>query len=179
MTLTKRASGILLHVTSLPSAFGIGDLGPESYDFVDLLSRGKQCYWSILPFNPANSDEGNSPYKADSAFAGNPLLISPELLVDKNLLSKEQIEDVHFPVSDKVNYGTVQAAKFALFEKAFQVFQRSKKKELTSGYDFDAFCLEMSSWLEDYTLYKALRLKSGKPWFLWPESLRKREPKLS
>ena len=86
---SKRASGILLHVTSLPSAFGIGDLGPESYRFVDLLADNKQHLWSILPLSPTRLQDGNSPYQTSSAFAGNPLLISPEKLFQDGYLTKK------------------------------------------------------------------------------------------
>ena len=89
----QRASGVLLHITSLPSAFGIGDLGPESYRFADLLAAYKQRYWSILPLSPTRLEDGNSPYQTSSAFAGNPLLISPELLVEDGLSAQAKPEN--------------------------------------------------------------------------------------
>src|SRR5579884_2913581 len=89
----RRGSGILLHITSLPSPYGIGDLGPWAYKFVDFLSETKQSFWQILPLNPTSGGFGNSPYSSPSAFAGNPLLISPDLLVEDGLLLKSDIED--------------------------------------------------------------------------------------
>jgi 4-alpha-glucanotransferase len=84
----KRGSGILLHVTSLPSSYGVGDLGPEAYRFTDFLAQAKQSYWQVLPLNPTNPAYGNSPYSSISAFAGNTLLISPDLLIEEGLLPR-------------------------------------------------------------------------------------------
>ena len=89
--MNKRASGVLLHISSLPSAYGIGDLGPEAYEWVDFLYKSKQTYWQILPLNPTEEINGHSPYSSNSAFAGNTLLISPDLLVKDGLLSKSDL----------------------------------------------------------------------------------------
>lgn len=172
----NRCSGILLHITSLPSAFGIGDLGPESYKFVNLLATLKQHYWNILPLNPTNPSAGNSPYKTDSVFAGNPLLISPEQLAEEGLSSKEQMDATRYQATSKVNYEAAQTTKAKLLEKAFHVFLASKRKGLASGPDFETFKSEMVNWLDDYALYKALKKKNDQPWYLWPESVRNREP---
>ena len=88
----RRGSGILLHVTSLPSPYGIGDMGPAAYGFVDFLVRANQGFWQILPLNPTCSVYGNSPYSSFSAFAGNPYLISPELMVEESILDSADIE---------------------------------------------------------------------------------------
>lgn len=171
MAKQSRASGILLHITSLPSAFGIGDLGPESYRFVDLLAKNQQRYWSVLPLSPTRLEDGNSPYQTSSAFAGNPLLISPEKLVESELLPKQ------YPIApakstNRVNYSEVYAQKAAMLDEAYANF----KKTQTHASHFQDFCQENQKWLNDYALYAALRKKTGKPWRLWPASLRKREP---
>ncbi len=85
----NRGSGVLLHITSLPSPYGIGDLGPWAYRFADLLFQAKQKYWQVLPLNPTDPGSGNSPYSSSSAFAGNTLLISPELLLESGFISKD------------------------------------------------------------------------------------------
>jgi len=88
----KRGSGVLLHVTSLPSPYGIGDLGPTAYRFADFLAQAKQTYWQVLPLNPTDPAYGNSPYSSISAFGGNTLLLSPDLLIEEGLLSKTEME---------------------------------------------------------------------------------------
>lgn len=168
----KRASGILMHITSLPSAYGIGDLGPQSYRFVDLLADAKQHYWSTLPLNPTRLQDGNSPYQTSSAFAGNYLLISPEKLLENKLLPKEQAKSATVRAASKVDFPAVYEKKALLLEKAFYAFKASESK-----LDFDEFCSKNSQWLNDYALYSALRQKSSKPWYMWVPSLRKREPK--
>ena len=120
----KRASGVLLHITSLPSAFGIGDLGPESYRFADLLAAHKQRYWSILPLSPTRLEDGNSPYQTSSAFAGNPLLISPELLVEDGFLPKQSAKTSDKP-SDSVDFKLVYPLKEALIQIAYASFQKN------------------------------------------------------
>ncbi|XES76815.1 MAG: 4-alpha-glucanotransferase [Candidatus Bathyarchaeia archaeon] len=175
-TTAKRASGVFLHVTSLPSAFGIGDLGPESYKFADRLVSLKQQFWSVLPLNPTSPTEGNSPYKTDSAFAANPLLISPEKLSEEGLITKPQMENARLKATNKVDFVAAEKTKTALLNHAFQAFCKSKNKALTGAADFEQFQLEMSGWLNDYALYKALASKSGEPWYLWPGPLRNREP---
>lgn len=167
-----RSSGILLHLTSLPSNFGIGDMGPWAYRFVDFLAAAKQSYWQILPLNPIDPIYGNSPYQSPSAFAGNQLLISPELLSENNLLSKGEIDPgVDFPVA-KVAYQLVWEYKKRGLKLAFTNFQKKKLPE-----DYEKFCQENSSWLPDFALFMALKSKyGGIPWSDWPEDLRDRKP---
>src|SRR3990172_7791095 len=110
----RRGSGILLHVTSLPSNYGIGDLGPWAYRFVDFLSESKQSFWQILPLNPTDLAFGNSPYSSPSAFAGNPLLISPESLVADGLLLNSDIDDAHLFSNERVDFTAVTNYKEAL-----------------------------------------------------------------
>jgi len=169
--MNKRASGILLHLTSLPSTFGIGDLGPWAYRFVDFLVAAKQSYWQILPLHPIDPIYGNSPYQSPSAFAGNQLFISPELLVEDNLLSKEEIDGkIKFP-EEKVAYNSVLEYKKKILKAAFMNFQKNKAPE-----DYEKFCQENSSWLADFSLFMALKIKCGGiSWGDWPEDLRDRK----
>jgi 4-alpha-glucanotransferase len=110
MTIKQRASGILLHLTSLPSEFGIGDLGPWSWRFADLLAKSSQHCWNILPTTPTSALYEDSPYQPSSAFAGNPFLISPELLVKDGLLSKEDLETLKLSFGH-VSFRAVKANK--------------------------------------------------------------------
>ena len=174
MVVSCRASGVLLHISSLPSAFGIGDLGSESYKFVDLLAKNKQRIWSILPLSPTRLEDGNSPYQTSSAFAGNPLLISPEKLMENELVSKKNFHAATEP-ADKVNYEVVYQQKNMILQEAYDNFKKSKKQTINSSFSFDNFCSENQNWLSTYALYAALRKKTGKPWNLWPRTLRKRE----
>lgn len=167
----KRASGILLHISSLPSAFGIGDLGPESYRFAELLASQKQHCWSILPLTPTRVSDGNSPYQTSSAFAGNPLLISPELLAEDGFLPKQspKVEQDH---DSRVDFQNVIERKTAILTQAYAEY----KKTSLHQSEFDAFCSKNSIWLDDYALYVAIRQKTGKPWYEWLPSIRQREP---
>lgn len=167
----SRSSGILLHITSLPSKFGIGDLGPESYRFIHLLVHLNQRYWSILPLSPTRLEDGNSPYQTSSAFAGTPLLISPEKLIEEALLPSEYERKVVRP-SGRVNFRAVYSKKEALLKKAHVNFKKTKNQS-----DFEAFHAQNELWLDNYALYAALRKKTSNPWYLWNSSLRKRETK--
>jgi 4-alpha-glucanotransferase len=164
----KRGSGILLHMTSLPSAFGIGDLGPWAYRFADFLQESRQRYWQCLPLNPTDTEAGNSPYHSTSAFACNPLLISPELLVQEGLLGKEDLEvRPNFP-TEKVDYSAVTLWKDQLFSRAFELFRTSGIPE-----DYHDFCEQNRSWLDPFALFTALRVHHGlKAWCDWPEKHR-------
>jgi 4-alpha-glucanotransferase len=150
-----RASGILLHVTSLPGKFGIGDFGPESRAFIDTLVEAKQKLWCVLPLNPTGDE--NSPYQCRSAFAGNPLLISPELLVEHGYLSAKELRSPpHFPAR-RVDFAPVRSYKEALLEKAFKNFTETK--------EYSRFERTNSAWLEDYATFTALRAANGGvPW---------------
>ncbi len=168
----KRASGILLHITSLPSEYGIGDLGPGSYRFADLLANQKQRYWSILPLSPIRLEDGNSPYQTSSAFAGNPLLVSPEKLAEDGFLPKEHLK-TSAGTADKVIFPSVYSKKSSFLREAYAAFKESGLQ----AAEYDAFYNQNSIWLNDYALYVALRQKTGKPWHQWLPSLRKRESK--
>jgi len=167
--LKKRASGILLHITSLPSQYGIGDLGPGAYKFVDFLKRAGQNFWQILPLNYTTAKTGYSPYNCFSAFAGNPLLISPEYLYRDGFITQEELQNrPDFP-PEKVNYQQVSAWKSTLMDRAFCRFSRS------STYDYEEFVGESAYWLEDFARFMALKNYFGRcPWSEWPGKIRDR-----
>src|SRR5271154_4117424 len=125
----KRHSGILLHITSLPSKYGIGDMGPFSYAFVDFLSSCGQKYWQILPINPTDGINGNSPYSCSSAFGGNPLLISPEMMVIEGFLRPSDVNILVPFAQDKVYYSKVGLFKERIFNTAYRLFQKRKYRE--------------------------------------------------
>jgi 4-alpha-glucanotransferase len=166
-----RSSGILLHVTSLPSAYGIGDLGPSAFSWVDRLHGAGQGWWQALPLGPTGY--GNSPYQSLSSFAGNGLLISPECLISDGLLNASDCAS-HFP-SDQVDYATVIPFKEKLLEKAWTKFAAGGRGDLCQAYQ--EFCAAQESWLEDYALFRALKNKFGGSYYLeWPEDLVQRKP---
>jgi 4-alpha-glucanotransferase len=167
----KRGSGILLHITSLPSSYGVGDLGPEAYRFADFLSRTKQTYWQVLPLNPTNPLYGNSPYSSISAFAGNTLLISPDLLFEEGLLSREDLDPIPPFPQGRCDFSEVIRYKDKLLERAYQRFNDNGK----GRESFEAICLENSLWLEEFTLFVVLKKEFGeKAWNQWPRELRDR-----
>lgn len=168
----RRESGVLLHVTSLPSRYGIGDLGPEAYRWADFLAETRQSIWQILPLNPTDLAHGNSPYQSLSAFAGNPLFISPDLILKDGWLKEADLEAVpQFPRT-RVDYSSVNAFKSGLFEVAFGRFQQS-----SPTYDYEKFCLENSDWLDDYALFKTFHnYFTGKIWTDWPQDIQDKNP---
>jgi 4-alpha-glucanotransferase len=169
----KRESGILLHPTSLPGEFGIGDLGEQSARFVDFLAASGQALWQVLPLGPTGY--GDSPYQCFSAFAGNPLLISPERLVETALLSNADLESLPAFDPERVEYGRVQDFKNALLGKAYENFRKTSNGGLL--LDFQEFCKKSATWLDDYALYRALKdAHGGKPWYEWEAELVRREP---
>ncbi|MBL8182629.1 MAG: 4-alpha-glucanotransferase [Blastocatellia bacterium] len=166
-----RGSGILLHPTSLPGRFGIGDVGPSAMSFVDQLKEAGQKYWQILPVTPTG--KGNSPYSSYSAFAGNTLLVSPESLVDDKLVSTSSIENIDLP-RGRVDFIAARNLKSDLLSEAYESFRSGTTPELNE--DFAAFCREHFWWLDDYALFVALKNShDGEPWFKWSESLRSRQ----
>ena len=170
----KRGSGILLHLPSLPSPYGIGDLGTWAYHFADFLAEAKQSFWQILPLNPTDPIYSNSPYLSTSAFACNPLFISPDLLIEDDLLVISDFDSPPAFSENKVNYGAVHNYKKILLNRACERFQGKKKSP-----DYERFCLEQSYWLSDFALFMALRSKfKGKVWSDWPPDLRDRQPEV-
>ncbi|MFP5262178.1 MAG: 4-alpha-glucanotransferase [Blastocatellia bacterium] len=168
-----RSSGILLHPTSLPGRFGIGDFGDEAYSFVDFLVAGGQTLWQVMPLGPTGY--GDSPYSSFSAFAGNTNLISPVRLVDDALLSDEDLAGFPALSDDRVEYGEVIERKGALLEKAYENFKRSgnnNHREQLKGFHHYA-----GSWLDDYALFSALAdSNQGAAWNTWEANLARRDP---
>lgn len=169
----KRGSGILLHLSSLPSPYGIGDFGPEAYKFVDFLSQTKQSYWQILPLNPVDPAFDSSPYHSISAFAFNTLLISPDMLVKKGLLDKKDTDRIPDFPKQAVDFEAVIGYKKVLFQRAYERF----KKQSRDDEYYEKFCAENSHWLDDFALFMVLKSHfQGKIWCQWPEEIRHRHP---
>lgn len=169
---SSRSSGILLHPTSLPGRYGIGDLGDEAFAFVDFLVASEQQVWQVLPLGPTGY--GDSPYQSFSAFAGNPLLISPDRLAEDGLLSKSDLGRVPRFGSGRVNFGRVIEYKRALLGRAYENFKRTTDVGLRAS--FLAFGQEAGEWLEDYALFRALKdAHGGLSWIDWDPALARRE----
>ncbi len=170
----NRGSGILLHLTSLPSAHGIGDLGPEAYRFADFLTAARQCFWQILPLNPTCSAQGNSPYSSPSAFAGNPLLISPELLLRDAFIRRADLPRASSFRDDRVDFAAVINYKKRLLAVAYKKY----KNRLAKDHEFNHFCHENAHWLDDYALFMALKEHCNESaWGDWPKDMRDRNRK--
>ncbi len=172
MMRTRRRAGVLLHVSSLPSRHGLGDFGPEAYAFADFLARAGQSVWQMLPLSPVNAGAGNSPYSSYSAFAGNTLFISPDLLVRAGLLRGEDARRAPEFRAARVDYPHAAAWKTRLLEAAFDTaFPR-----LRGDCAFQAFCHGERAWLDDYALFMALKREQNfAPWYAWPLALRLRD----
>ncbi|HEY0898646.1 MAG TPA: malto-oligosyltrehalose synthase [Sphingobacteriaceae bacterium] len=169
----KRNAGLLLSVTSLPSAYGIGDIGPEAYAFADFLTRSNQKYWQLLPLNPTDATQLHSPYSSISSMAGNTLLISPDLLVKEGLLEKEQCMAYQKNVPDKADYHQAAGIRKELLETAWQNFHSDRFRALRTSFE-DFTCRE-DYWLNEYALYVVLREKfAHQPWYHWPEEFKQR-----
>lgn len=167
-----RSAGILLHPTSLPGPFGIGDLGESAYRFVDFLSASGLYLWQLLPLAPTGF--GDSPYQCFSAFAGNPLLISPQRLVDEGFLSEADLKPVPRFAADHVDFGRVIEYKKKLLAIAYENFTRSTDTILR--VDFLSFCQKAASWLEDYALFRVLKDEhGGASWDTWEPALSRHE----
>ena len=167
-----RSSGVLLHVTSLPSPYGIGDLGPAAFSWIDRLHDAGQMWWQALPLGPTGY--GNSPYQSLSSFAGNTLLISPACLLSEGLLDPRDCTSLRFPC-DLVDYDSVIPSKEKLLEKAWVRFDAGVRRDLRPAYQ--EFCAAQETWLEDYALFRALKKQFGGSYYLdWPEDLVQRKP---
>ena len=168
-----RASGILLHPTSLPGRFGIGDLGDAAHEFVEFLHAGGQTLWQVLPLGPTGF--GDSPYQCFSAFAGNPLLVSPERLVADGLLDERDLDSApEFPAT-RIDYGAAIDFKNNLLRIAFERFRFATDTNLRA--EFRRFEGEHAAWLDDYALFRAIKeTQGGKSWSDWEPPLRAREP---
>ncbi len=168
----NRASGIILHPTSLPGPDGIGDLGPEAYRWVNFLADSGCKLWQILPLGPTGY--GDSPYQCFSAFAGNPYLVSPALLLEDGLLKRGDLADRPvFPVN-RIDYGEAIQWKIKILDRAYNHFVEGKNKQIQA--EFDAFNSEQAYWLKDFTLFMAIKeAYGGVSWDNWPNGLRQRK----
>ncbi len=171
MTELHRSAGVLLHITSLPARFGIGDLGPAAYGFVDRAAAAGLSWWQILPLNPTDLRHDCSPYHSLSAFAGNIQLLSPERMVEAGWLTKSELNpEPEFP-RDRVDYPSVVAFKRRLFERAFGRFDRKAPPP-----DFQEFCRSHAFWLEGFALFSVLKAHHPElSWRDWPVAQRDRE----
>jgi 4-alpha-glucanotransferase len=167
-----RASGLLLHVTSLPSPYGIGDVGPAAIKWVDTLSDSGQSWWQALPLGPTGY--GNSPYQALSSFAGNGLLVSPDWLIEDGLLGKSECIAPRTSPS-AVDYNALIPFKHGLLERVWSNFSNAAHAELRAS--FEEFCREQAHWLDDYALFRALKVRYNDAYYLeWPTDLVRRVP---
>jgi 4-alpha-glucanotransferase len=170
---SRRASGILLHIISLPSPHGIGDLGVEAHEFVDALADSSQAIWQVLPIGPTGY--GHSPYQSPSAFAGNPLLIDLQELARRGWLDEQSLADVPRFRADQVEYDRVLAWKTQQLREAFRRF--SEQADPLELEQLQTFRTENDAWLADYAFFQALKDHfGGVQWTLWPEELRERDP---
>jgi len=168
-----RCSGILLHPTSLPGRYGIGDLGQEAYRFVDFLVAAQQSLWQILPLGP--TAYGDSPYQCLSAFAGNPLLISPDLLVADRLLTPAEVRDVPSFPAEQVAFGAVIPFKHELLARAARRLALGTHGELSDA--FAMFRATHAAWLDDFALFMALKeAHQGAAWSTWEPDIARRTP---
>ena len=167
-----RSCGTLVHPSSFPSDYGIGDLGDRAYRFIDYLEETNQAIWQILPLGPTGY--GNSPYASYSAFAGNPYLISPDILVEKGLLKQREADGHKLPQSVRVDYDKAYVIKDGLFKMACRNFY--KRNDPEEQKRFEAFKNENAGWLDDYVVFMSCLLENGKkPWNQWDADLAKRK----
>ncbi|MBN2590156.1 MAG: 4-alpha-glucanotransferase [Sedimentisphaerales bacterium] len=169
--MNKRTSGVLLHITSLPGKYGIGDFGPEAYRFADFLSKAKQSYWQILPLNPPHSRVGISPYNCLSAFAGNTSLISPELLCESGYIKKSDIANSSGFSENVLDYKKAESFRVEIFNKLFKSDKLKKESKA-----FEKFCMDNKNWLDDYALFLSLsKHYKTADWSKWPKPIRDRK----
>jgi 4-alpha-glucanotransferase len=170
----KRGSGILLHISSLPSPYGIGDLGPSAYSFADFLGETCQSYWQILPLNPTASILGNSPYSSISTFAGNTLFVSPDILLRDGLISQKDLIGRRSLPNNHCEYELVTHFKERIIATAYNTF----KNKDSNKDNFAHFCECNQEWLDTFSLFVAIKKRmEGKPWNEWPLRLRDRHKK--
>lgn len=165
-----RSSGVLMHISSLPSPYGIGTMGKEARKFADFLEKSGQKYWQILPICPTSY--GDSPYQSFSSFAGNPYFIDLEYLCKEKLLKKSECESFPWGKDPKsVDYGVMYESRYKLLKLAYARFEKKEPE------DFEEFCKKEADWLSDYALFMALKdANGGKAWFSWEEDLKMRKP---
>lgn len=167
--LNKRSNGVLMHISSLPGNTGIGTLGKPAYDFVDFLKKSSQTYWQILPICPTSY--GDSPYQSFSTFAGNPYFIDFELLANQGLLNKEDYENISWGSDEtQVDYGLLYEQR----HKVFSIIQKNFEKNTPA--DFESFCKENAFWLDNYSLFMAIKdAHNGVSFLEWEKEIINRE----
>lgn len=170
----SRCSGVILHPSSFPGPDGIGDLGPEAYRWIDFLARAGCTLWQVLPLGPTGY--GDSPYQCFSAFAGNPYLISPVILLDQKLLTRKELIDRPVFPQNTVDFGPVIEWKITLLDRAFSRFVKTKDQKIIQ--EFQKFCEQQKYWLDDFALFMSIKENlGGGSWGNWPDDLRNREPR--
>ncbi|HEX3602009.1 MAG TPA: 4-alpha-glucanotransferase, partial [Lacipirellulaceae bacterium] len=170
-----RSSGVLLHPTSLPGPFGIGDFGPEAYRFVDFLHAAGQKLWQVLPLNPTGY--ADSPFQSFSASAGNPMLISLDRLAEERILSKEDLRTLPIFPSESVDYGAAIRFKIPLLQKAAANFFANASAQGEDRHRFEEFCRNSADWLNDFALFMAVKQAHDfVAWPHWPKDIAKHEP---
>lgn len=163
-----RMSGVLVHPTSFPSPYGIGDLGKSAYKFIDFLKKSGQTLWQVLPLGPTGY--GDSPYQSFSAFAGQTLIISPDKLVEKGYLSPDALKDFFIPYKDKIDYGYVIYYKNKIYKSAFEAFKNKLSYDGSLQYEYNEFLKNNLYWLKDYALYMSIKDSyNGASWLDWNE----------
>ena len=168
----QRSAGVLLHPTSLPGLDGIGDVGPQAYRWIDWLAATGCTLWQVLPLGPTGY--GDSPYQCFSAFAGNPFLVSPELLLQDGLLTADDLDDRPALPADRVDFGPVIHWKLKLLDRAYERYLADRAP---LRVQFESFQAQEYSWLSDFALFMAIKeAQGGVAWEHWPEALRRREP---
>jgi malto-oligosyltrehalose synthase/4-alpha-glucanotransferase len=173
-TANKRSAGVLMHITSLPAHFDIGDLGPAARSFADFLSRSQQRYWQLLPLTPTVAAAAHSPYSAFSSMAGNLALISPEDLSRDGLLKIEEMEKYKATGGTQVDFEKAYRSKAELLRIAYERFYTSANEKFQA--EFTNFCHHEAYWLDDFALYENLKTaNSDKPWYEWPDPYRCRQ----
>jgi 4-alpha-glucanotransferase len=169
-----RCAGILLHPSSLPKGYGIGDIGLQAHTWIDFLAEAGCSLWQVLPLGPTGY--GDSPYQCFSAFAGNPYLVSPQALLDEDLLHPDDLAEIPDFPKDRVDYGKLIPWKLGVLDRSYLRFQHSAPSDMRVDYaDFRA---EQMGWLDDFALFMALKeAHGGAPWPEWETALRDRQPK--
>lgn len=171
---SKRSAGVLMHITSLPSRYGIGDFGPQAKEFADLLHSSGQKYWQILPLNATGEADAYSPYSSYSSQAGNIMLISPDELVKDGLLNKDDLKQAVVTESGEVDFKAVEQTRHDLFNIAWNNFQLGADGQLQK--EFEDFCRKEAAWIDDYAIYVLLKQhNNGEPWCNWPNIFQNRD----
>ncbi len=175
-----RSNGVLMHISSLPSNYGIGTLGKAAYDFADYISRARIEYWQILPVGPTSY--GDSPYQSFSSYAGNPYFIDLDMLIEQDLLNGDEVRNTYWgDKNDKVDYANMYDKRFPILHKACDNFINlldpdNEKYDATIKNEYNIFKKENKDWVEDYALFMALKdAHGGKAWFEWEEDIKHRK----